>query len=68
MTNEFKIQDLESDIVRLVPLTESDFERLYDVACDPLIWEQHPAPDRYKREVFERFLMVLSQVVQLSMS
>ena len=55
MTNEFIIQELESDIVKLVPLTESDFERLYEVACDPLIWEQHPAPDRYKREVFERF-------------
>jgi RimJ/RimL family protein N-acetyltransferase len=26
---------------------------LYAVASDPLIWEQHPNPDRYKKEVFE---------------
>ena len=55
MTNEFKIQELESDIIKLVPLTEFDFERLYKVASDPLIWEQHPSSDRYKREVFERY-------------
>lgn len=36
----------------LRPLKESDFEDLYRVASDPLIWEQHPSKDRYKREVF----------------
>jgi RimJ/RimL family protein N-acetyltransferase len=25
------------------------------VACDPLIWEQHPSSDRYKEEVFRKF-------------
>jgi RimJ/RimL family protein N-acetyltransferase len=25
------------------------------VACDPLIWEQHPASDRYKEDVFKEF-------------
>ena len=25
------------------------------MASDPLIWEQHPASDRYQKEVFERF-------------
>jgi N-acetyltransferase len=25
------------------------------VAADPLIWEQHPASDRYKEEVFKEF-------------
>lgn len=55
MTNSFKIQELENDIVKLVPLTELDFERLYAVASDPLIWEQHPSPDRYKRDVFESY-------------
>lgn len=53
--SDFKIQELENEQVKLVPLAASDFERLYEVASDPLIWEQHPANDRYKREVFERF-------------
>jgi RimJ/RimL family protein N-acetyltransferase len=55
LTRDFKIQTLESDIIKLVPLTELDFERLYEVASDPLIWEQHPSSDRYKREVFESY-------------
>jgi len=46
---------LENDIVKLVPLTEEDFEILYQVASDPLIWEQHPDRYRYKRDVFEKF-------------
>jgi RimJ/RimL family protein N-acetyltransferase len=46
---------LVNDIVELVPLKQSDFEELYAVASDPLIWEQHPNPDRYKREVFLKF-------------
>jgi RimJ/RimL family protein N-acetyltransferase len=46
---------LQNDIIRVEPLQSTDFERLYKVASDPLIWEQHPNPDRYKREVFEAF-------------
>ena len=45
--------NLVSELVELVPLKQSDFEELYAVASDPLIWEQHPNPDRYKKEVFE---------------
>jgi len=37
------------------PLREEDFADLYAVACDPLIWEQHPSHDRYKEEVSGRF-------------
>lgn len=44
--------DLRNEWVELTPLTEADFEPLYAVAKDPLIWEQHPNPDRYKRDVF----------------
>ena len=44
--------NLENEWVKLSPLEESDVELLYDVAKDPLIWEQHPNPDRYKRDVF----------------
>ncbi len=46
---------LENEFIRLQPLQQSDFERLYAVASDPLIWEQHPNKDRYKRDVFETY-------------
>lgn len=45
--------NLQNEWVHLIPLKPEDFEPLYRVACDPLIWEQHPNPDRYKKEVFE---------------
>lgn len=48
-------QRLKNDIVSLVPLKEEDFEQLYAIASDPLIWEQHPNKDRYQREVFQTF-------------
>lgn len=46
---------LIGELVHLKPLKPSDFEALYQVASDPLIWEQHPARDRYQRPVFEKF-------------
>lgn len=46
---------LENELVKLIPLAEADFEILYQVASDPLLWEQHPKKNRYKREVFIRF-------------
>jgi RimJ/RimL family protein N-acetyltransferase len=46
---------LEDELVRLELLTENDFERLFKVAADPLIWEQHPSKDRYKKEVFQSY-------------
>lgn len=52
----FSIQPiLEDDNVRLVPLRETDFEALYEVASDPKIWEQHPNKDRWQRNVFKTF-------------
>lgn len=39
-------------LVLLRPLQQEDFEPLFNVASDPLIWEQHPNPDRYQYEVF----------------
>lgn len=54
--SSFNLQPtLENELIRIVPLQEDDFERLYAIASDPLIWEQHPNKDRYKREVFENF-------------
>lgn len=46
---------LSDDRVRLRPLETDDFEILYAVAKDPLIWVQHPASDRYKRDIFQDF-------------
>ena len=41
--------------VTLRPLQSNDRAELYDVARDPLIWDQHPDPDRYQRERFDAF-------------
>jgi RimJ/RimL family protein N-acetyltransferase len=46
---------LKGALVELRPLRAEDFDELYAVASDPLIWEQHPAKDRYTEEVFRRF-------------
>jgi RimJ/RimL family protein N-acetyltransferase len=46
---------LEGELVTLRPLRAEDFQDLYAVASDPLLWEQHPASDRYKPDVFAAF-------------
>ena len=46
---------LRGDLLELRPLRAEDFADLFAVASDPLIWEQHPASDRYKEEVFRDF-------------
>lgn len=53
---DFDLQPtLENDLIKVVPLKEEDFEALYAVASDPLIWEQHPNKNRYQRDVFQTF-------------
>ncbi|NQV41364.1 MAG: GNAT family N-acetyltransferase [Candidatus Marinimicrobia bacterium] len=39
--------------LRLRPLRANDFDDLFAVASDPLIWEQHPASNRYIPAVFK---------------
>jgi RimJ/RimL family protein N-acetyltransferase len=46
---------LTGELVELRPLQPGDFEALFAVAADPLIWEQHPAKDRYQEEQFRIF-------------
>ena len=46
---------LQGELLELRPLRPEDFQDLYAVAADPLIWEQHPCPDRYQEEVFKEF-------------
>ena len=46
---------LKGQLLELRPLQPGHFQQLYAVASDPLIWEQHPAKDRYKEDVFQAF-------------
>jgi N-acetyltransferase len=53
---EFDLQPtLKGNLIELRPLSREDFDALFAAAGDPLIWEQHPENDRYKREVFQKF-------------
>ena len=46
---------LKGELLTLRPLRPEDFDDLYAVAADPLIWEQHPNRDRHREEVFRQF-------------
>ena len=46
---------LSGKLVSIRPLTQSDYKDLFKAASDPLIWELHPQPDRYKPDVFKSF-------------
>ena len=47
--------DLKGELIELRPLMPEDWNDLFAVAADPLIWEQHPESDRYKEDVFKAF-------------
>jgi len=52
----FELQPtLKGSLLSLRPLGADDFAELFAVASDPLIWEQHPATDRYREDVFREF-------------
>jgi RimJ/RimL family protein N-acetyltransferase len=46
---------LKGELIQLRPLTPNDWDELFAVASDPLIWEQHPECDRYNEDVFRVF-------------
>lgn len=46
---------LKGSLIELRPLRPDDFDALFAVAEDPLIWELHPASDRYQEVVFRAF-------------
>lgn len=46
---------LNGKLLELRPLRADDFESLYAAASDPLIWEQHPQPNRHEPEVFRAY-------------
>jgi N-acetyltransferase len=43
---------LKGNLLELRPLLPEDFPALFAVASDPLVWEQHPANDRWQEPVF----------------
>ncbi|HUQ33415.1 MAG TPA: GNAT family N-acetyltransferase [Pyrinomonadaceae bacterium] len=52
----FELQPrLTGELLEVRPLKPEDWKDLFAAASDPLIWEQHPARDRYKEEVFREF-------------
>jgi RimJ/RimL family protein N-acetyltransferase len=46
---------LRGALVELAPARAADFDELYAVASDPLIWEQHPERTRHEAPVFREF-------------
>ena len=46
---------LQDDLITLTPLQSSDFDKLFEIASNPLVWEQHPNPNRYKLEDFTNY-------------
>jgi RimJ/RimL family protein N-acetyltransferase len=47
--------NLKGELIELRPLMAEDWDALFAVASDRLIWEQHPESDRYKEDVFKVF-------------
>ncbi|MEP9358891.1 GNAT family N-acetyltransferase [Sphingomonas sp. KR3-1] len=46
---------LEGERVLLRPSTPEDWDALFAVASDPLVWEVHPAHDRWQESVFRAY-------------
>ena len=46
---------LKGELIELRPIMPEDWDDLFVVASDSLIWEQHPESDRYKEDVFKVF-------------
>jgi RimJ/RimL family protein N-acetyltransferase len=47
---------LKGELVELRPLRAEDYDALYAVAADPLVWEQHPVRNRHEEAPFQAFL------------
>ena len=52
VSTDFLQPSLIGNNINLSPLEEGDFDSLYCAASDPLIWQNHPSPNRFKREEF----------------
>jgi RimJ/RimL family protein N-acetyltransferase len=60
MTLQFDAQPtLSGDLLALRPLRADDEDALYTAAADPLIWTQHPVPDRWVEANFRPYFAEL---------
>ena len=57
---DFKL-NFETESFSLIQTEGSHFEELYLVAGNPIIWEQHPEKDRWKKEIFSNFFQTAIQ-------
>ena len=46
---------LTGELVTIRPTAAEDWDDLFAVASDPLIWEVHPAHDRWQEPVFRKY-------------
>ncbi len=46
---------LLNSLVELRPLRQDDFHKLFEIASDTKLWEQHPAKERSQEEGFRKF-------------
>jgi RimJ/RimL family protein N-acetyltransferase len=54
--NDFELQPhLVGELLELRPLRQDDWERLFAAGSNPLIWQQHPAHNRYQEEKFKEY-------------
>ena len=53
----FKVE-FSSSLISLIQTKISHFDELYLIASNPIIWEQHPDSDRWKKEKFKDFFEI----------
>lgn len=55
---EFDYQpSLQGKLLRVRPLRNDDYDGLLSAASDPLIWDQHPARNRYMPKEFNKYFI-----------
>jgi RimJ/RimL family protein N-acetyltransferase len=47
---------LDGPTITLRPATSDDWAGLHAIGSDPLVWEQHPARDRWQEAAFRRYI------------
>ena len=55
VNSKIQLPVLQDDVVKLQPLIREDFNDLLELACDPRVWEQHPAKERASSAGFTKF-------------
>lgn len=55
VTTDRWLPTLEGPSLLVRPIKKDDFEGLYQVAADPVLWSLHSEPNRYERQVFQKF-------------